>query len=59
MEANMKDQIEGKAKELKGKVTNDQSTELEGKTQQQVGRAKGKVQGKAEELKGKVRQATS
>ena len=55
----MKDQIEGKAKEIKGKVTNDERTELEGKAQQKVGRAKGKVQGKAEELKGKARQAAS
>jgi uncharacterized protein YjbJ (UPF0337 family) len=57
--AGVKDQLEGKAKEVKGKVTGDEATEMEGKAQQKVGRAKGKISGKADELKGKARQATS
>jgi len=54
--AGMKDQVEGKAKEIKGKLTDDEATEAEGKMQQGVGKAKGKVTGKADELKGKTRQ---
>ena len=36
----MKDKIEGKAEELKGKVTGDRGTELKGKARQAVGEAK-------------------
>jgi uncharacterized protein YjbJ (UPF0337 family) len=57
--AGIKDQVEGKAKEIKGKITGDEETEAEGKVQQKVGQAKGKVSGKIDELKGKARQATS
>jgi uncharacterized protein YjbJ (UPF0337 family) len=57
--AGVKDQVAGKAKEIKGKVTGDEATEMEGKGQQKVGQAKGKISGKVDELKGKARQATS
>jgi hypothetical protein len=36
----VKDKIEGKAEELKGKVTGDRGTELKGKAKQAVGEAK-------------------
>lgn len=36
----MKDKIEGKAEELKGRVTGDRATELKGKARQAVGEAK-------------------
>jgi uncharacterized protein YjbJ (UPF0337 family) len=38
--ATVKDKIEGKAEELKGKVTGDRGTELKGKARQAVGEAK-------------------
>lgn len=64
--AGIKDQVQGKAKELKGKLTDDEATELEGKAQQtkgkvdkNAGRAKSKIQGKVEELKGRARQKTA
>jgi uncharacterized protein YjbJ (UPF0337 family) len=38
-----KDKLEGKAKELKGKVTGDRVEELKGKAQQVRGEAKGKL----------------
>jgi len=64
--AGLKDQIEGKGKELKGRVTGDEATETEGQVQQTKGkitheadRAKQKVQGKVEELKGRARQKTA
>jgi uncharacterized protein YjbJ (UPF0337 family) len=39
----MKDQVRGKAEEMKGKVTGDKSEELKGKARQTVGKAKSKV----------------
>ena len=36
----MKDKIQGKAEELKGRVTGDRATELKGKARQAVGEAK-------------------
>lgn len=38
-----KDKLEGKAKELKGKVTDDRGEELKGKAQQVKGAAEGKL----------------
>jgi len=45
--AGLKDQVEGKAKEIKGKVTNDKKTEMEGNAQQ----VKGKVERRAGQAK--------
>jgi uncharacterized protein YjbJ (UPF0337 family) len=42
----MKDQIEGTIKEQAGKLTDDQSTELEGKAQKHKGEAKDAIAGK-------------
>jgi uncharacterized protein YjbJ (UPF0337 family) len=42
----MKDQIEGSIKEQAGKVTDDESTELEGKAQKHEGEAKDAIAGK-------------
>ena len=39
----MKDQVRGKAEEIKGKVTGDRSEELKGKARQTAGNAKSKV----------------
>jgi uncharacterized protein YjbJ (UPF0337 family) len=36
----MKDQIRGKAEEMKGKVTGDRSEEMKGKARQAVGKVK-------------------
>jgi hypothetical protein len=36
----VKDKVQGKAEELKGKVTGDRATELKGKARQAVGEAK-------------------
>jgi uncharacterized protein YjbJ (UPF0337 family) len=47
----LKDKVEGKITELKGKVTNDRSEELKGKAQQ----AWGAVQGKANDLSDALR----
>jgi uncharacterized protein YjbJ (UPF0337 family) len=47
----MKDQIEGKANELKGKMTGDKSEELEGKAQQKMGDVKEKVRDAREDVK--------
>lgn len=64
--AGLKNQVAGKAREIKGKLTDDKTEEMAGKAQHTrgkieagLGRAKGKVVGKAEELKGKARQALS
>jgi uncharacterized protein YjbJ (UPF0337 family) len=57
--AGMKDQIEGKAKEIKGKLTDDEATEAEGKAQHTKGRVENKVEGKLDEIKGKLKQAAS
>jgi uncharacterized protein YjbJ (UPF0337 family) len=39
----LKDKLEGKARELKGKVTDDRGEELKGKAQQVKGAAEGKL----------------
>ena len=52
----MKDTNEGKAKEIEGKVTDDESREAEGKTQQAWDEAKGKVSEKTEQAKQEVRE---
>jgi uncharacterized protein YjbJ (UPF0337 family) len=57
--AGTKDQIEGKAKEIKGKLTDDEATEAEGKAQQTKGKVENKVEGKVDEIKGKLKQAAS
>lgn len=52
--AGLGDKIEGKAKEMKGKVTGDKSTELEGKAQQ----AKGKVKDTASDITDEINEHT-
>ena len=49
-----KDRIEGKAKELEGKVTGDESREAEGRAQGKLGETKEKADGAWEDLKDKV-----
>jgi uncharacterized protein YjbJ (UPF0337 family) len=49
----MKDQVRGKAEELKGKLTGDRKEELKGKARQKVGDAKRVVR----DVKGDVREA--
>lgn len=39
----MKDKIQGKAEELKGRVTGDRTEEAKGKARKQLGKAKDKV----------------
>ena len=51
----MKDQVRGKAEELKGKVTGDRKTELKGKARQKVGDVKRAVR----DVKGDVREAAN
>jgi uncharacterized protein YjbJ (UPF0337 family) len=46
-----KDRIEGKAKEIKGKVTGDESEEAEGRLQGEWGEKKDEARGAWEELK--------
>ncbi len=47
----MKDQIEGKADELKGKITGDRAEELKGKAQQKVGDVKDHMRGARDDVK--------
>ena len=49
-----KDRVEGKAKELEGKVTGDESREAEGRTQGKWGKAKEKADDAWEDLKDKA-----
>ncbi len=49
----MKDQIKGKAEELKGKVTGDKSEEMKGKAHQ----AEGDAKRTARDMRGDVREA--
>jgi uncharacterized protein YjbJ (UPF0337 family) len=49
-----KDRIEGKAKELEGKVTGDESREAEGRAQGKWGKAKDKADDAWEDVKDKV-----
>lgn len=49
-----KDRIEGKAKEVEGKITGDESREAEGRAQGKWGESKEKADGAWENLKDKV-----
>jgi len=42
--AGLGDRVEGKAKEIKGKVTGDKVEEVEGKAEQAAGKMKGKME---------------
>jgi len=53
--AGLGDRVEGKAKELKGKITGDKIEEAEGKAQQ----AAGKMKGKLEEARKKAAETSS
>ena len=64
--AGTKDQIQGKAREVKGKMTPEEAEELTGNAQSLKGKleatadwTKNKLLGKAEELKGKARQCVA
>jgi uncharacterized protein YjbJ (UPF0337 family) len=48
------DRIEGKAKEVEGKITGDESREAEGRTQSKWGEAKDKAEDVVEDVKDKV-----
>ena len=47
----MKDQIQGKAEELKGRLTGDRGEELKGEARQKVGDVKDHVRGAREDVK--------
>lgn len=47
----LKDKVEGKLKEIEGKVTGDKARELEGKAQGTKGKAKEKANKVADDLK--------
>ena len=49
--AGLGDKVEGKAKELKGKLTGDRATETEGKTQQVAGELKDTADDLADEMR--------
>lgn len=49
-----KDQLKGKAEELKGKVTGDDSEELKGKVTGAIGKAKEKVEETVDEVAEKI-----
>ncbi|GCF94997.1 hypothetical protein NRIC_28880 [Enterococcus florum] len=49
-----KDQLKGKATEVKGKLTDDNTDELKGKVQQGFGDAKEKAEKKADAAAGKL-----
>ena len=49
--AGLGDKVEGKAKEIKGKVTDDKSTEMEGRAQQAVGKIKDTADDIADEVR--------
>ncbi|PZR85728.1 MAG: CsbD family protein [Candidatus Nephthysia bennettiae] len=55
----MKDKIQGKAEELKGKVTGDKSEELKGKARQTEGGAKEKLDEATDKLSGDDRDLES
>jgi uncharacterized protein YjbJ (UPF0337 family) len=50
----MKDQVRGKAEEMKGKLTGDKSEELKGKARQTAGKAKSAVRDIKADVKGEV-----
>ena len=51
--AGTEDRVEGKAKELEGKVTGDEARETEGKGQGMLGKAKDKASDAADSIRGK------
>lgn len=48
------DELKGKGNEAKGKVTDDETTELKGKFQQGFGKAKDKAKETADDVAGKI-----
>ncbi|HEY4889239.1 MAG TPA: CsbD family protein [Candidatus Dormibacteraeota bacterium] len=50
----MKDQVRGKAEEIKGKLTGDRPEELKGKARQQVGNVKRTVRDVKEDIRTEV-----
>lgn len=52
-----KDVLKGKATEVKGKVTDDESEELKGKIQQEFGKLKDKAKDAADDIAKKVNDA--
>ena len=56
--AGLGDKVEGKAKELKGKLTDDEATEMEGKGQQAAGELKDAVDDAADEMRDRSRDRT-
>lgn len=53
----LKDQVAGKFKEVKGKLTNDKGEQAEGKLQKTFGKAKDKVQDVVETMKENTKEA--
>lgn len=53
-----KDQVEGRVKEVVGKITRDDKKELKGKVQKHYGDTKNKVEKASKELKDKVKDMT-
>ena len=51
--AGTEDRVEGKAKELEGKVTGDEAREAEGKGQGMLGKAKDKASDAADSVRGR------
>ena len=49
--AGLGDKVEGKAKEMKGKLTDDEPTEMEGKAQQAAGKVKDTADDVADEVR--------
>ena len=49
--AGLGDKVEGKAKEIKGKLTDDEATEVEGKAQQAAGKIKDTADDVADEVR--------
>ena len=54
----LKDQVAGKFKEVKGKITGDRQEEAAGKTQKVLGKAKDKVQDLKDSLTGNDKEGT-
>ena len=55
--AGMGDKMEGKAKEWKGKLTDDEATEMEGKAQQAAGEMKDTADDLADDMRRKSRRS--
>ncbi|MGO4936370.1 CsbD family protein [Fundicoccus sp. Sow4_H7] len=54
MKDDKRDQFEGKAKEVAGKLTGDKKTEAEGKTQNEGGKLKERINDASDSVKGAV-----